>query len=330
MKKLALTLAAALMVVTIGCGDSKAPVLTYVARANSDGVPHLFTLNEATGQSTALSIAIPADAFSVSANHDATKVLYVRDGDSGWDVYLMGTDGVEHQLTTGADAWGPAFSPDGKKIAYMSYQSVNYQVYTMNADGSSQTALFVDTDLEEDFPVFTADGKSLVFNIWIGCNCGAAQRHSLQTGRGNHQPPHALKAQSHNRPKANVAAITQNGFYKMALSDSAPTLAYATDEWWGPASLTRDGKGIVFTMYDGTEDNIFKVNLDGSALTPLTTDTTTYDFAPIVYKDQILFNRYNSDNSSGDIYVMDQTGANQKLVHSTDSTYEMLVDAYWD
>jgi Tol biopolymer transport system component len=318
------------MVVTLGCGDSKPPVVTYVARSNSEGVPpQVYTLNEATGQSTALSIAIPADAFSVSTNRDASKVLYVRDGDSGWDVFLMGADGVEHQLTTGDDAWGPVFSPDGKKIAFMSYQSVNYQIYTMNADGSGSTPLFVNTDIEQDFPVFTADGKSLVFNVWIGCNCAAAQRHA-PAGRGLHQPPHALKAQNHSATKANAAAITQNGFYKMALSDSAPTLTYATDEWWGPTALTQNGKGIIFTMYDGTEDNIFKVNLDGSALTPLTTDTTTYDFAPISYKNLILFNRYNSDNSSGDIYVMDQDGANQKLVHSTDSTYEMLVDAYWD
>ena len=118
-KKLAIALATALMIVTIGCGDSKSPLLTYVARSNSDNAPHLFTLNEAKQQSTAVSISIPSDAIFVAANSDASAVTYSRDGDSGWDIYLMGTDGVEKQLTTGADAFASVFSPDGKTIAFM-------------------------------------------------------------------------------------------------------------------------------------------------------------------------------------------------------------------
>jgi Tol biopolymer transport system component len=183
----------------------------------------------------------------------------------------------------------------------MSFQGVNWQIYTMNADGSNAAPVFDDTSLEQTFPVFTADGKSLVFNIWIGCDCAAAKRHAMQIGHGSHQPPHALKAQSQRRPGTHASDITQGGFYKMALSDSAPTLVYATTEWWGPATVTGYGKGILFTMWDGTEDNIFRVNLDGSSLTPLTTETDTYCYAPVSYKNLILFNRYNGDNSSGEI-----------------------------
>jgi Tol biopolymer transport system component len=82
-------------------------------------------------------------------------------------------------------------------------------------------------------------------------------------------------------------------------------------------------------MWDGTQDNIFSVNLDGTALTPLTTSTDTYNFSPVAYKNLILFNRYNSATSSWDIYAMDQNGGNQVLIHSTDNTWETLIDAYW-
>ena len=166
-KKLAITLAIALMIVTIGCGDSKSPLLTYVARSNSDNAPHLFTLNEAKQQSTAVSISIPTDAYYIAANSDASAVTYCRDADSGYDIFLMGKDGVEKQLTTGADACESVFSPDGKTIAFVSYQSGDLQIYTMNVDGSNQKVLFapVAGTAEQSYPEFSPDGKSLVFYI---------------------------------------------------------------------------------------------------------------------------------------------------------------------
>ena len=83
MKKLAVTLAAAMIMIMIialtGCGtDSKAPLLTYVARASSDSnAPHLFILNATTQQSTAVAIPIPASAFHVASNRRLRRSLLV-------------------------------------------------------------------------------------------------------------------------------------------------------------------------------------------------------------------------------------------------------------
>ena len=183
-KKLAIALATALMIVTIGCGDSKSPLLTYVARSNSDNAPHLFTLNEAKQQSTAVSISIPNTAYYVAANSDASAVTYCRNAASGYDIFLMGKDSVEKQLTTGADACESVFSPDGKTIAFISGQSGDLQTYTMNVDGSNQKALFAPQagTAEQFYPEFSPDGKSLVFYIETsGCNCDAALRKAVRT-----------------------------------------------------------------------------------------------------------------------------------------------------
>jgi hypothetical protein len=114
MKKLIITLAALAIIATTGCGsDSTSPLITYVARASSDSyAPHLFILNATTQQSTAVAIPIPASAFHVASNSDATKVVYTRYNTTGYDIFLMGKDGTEKQLTTGLDAWAPTFSPD--------------------------------------------------------------------------------------------------------------------------------------------------------------------------------------------------------------------------
>lgn len=327
MKKLAITLAAALLIASTGCGSSSSPIITYVA--HSKGQVQLFKLDESSKQVTAVSITIPNGAEYIASNSDATAIAYTRDGNSGWDIYTIGTDGVEKELTTGADAWGPAFSPTGKTVAYTSDQSGDEQIYTMAADGSGQTALFAAAGLQEYHPEFSPDGKSVVFYISVGCNCDKDQRQARHTGRWLKQISPVAKSQSSRAQSGQLAQITQSGIYKMALTDSAPTLVYATTESWGPAMFSNDGNKILFTMYDGTRDNVFTVNLDGSSLTPITTSTDTDNFSPVPYKNLILFNRWNSDNGSWDIYVMDQSGANQTQIHSTASTYESLIDTYY-
>ncbi|HTS35406.1 MAG TPA: hypothetical protein VMH04_07025 [Candidatus Solibacter sp.] len=325
-KNLVLTLAAALLIITVGCGDSKSPTLTYVARSSSDNyIPHPFMLNESTQQTTAISIPLPDSAEYVSFNSDATAATYCRDGDSGWDIFLMGTDGVEKELTTGADACESVFSPDGKTIAFVSYQS-DLQVFTMNADGSNQAPLLtLDPGWEQYYPEFSPNGKSIAFYVYSNSAKSAARLHgSLGTSLWATQKP--VRTSQSRRASVAPVSVSADGIYMMSIGDTAPTLVYSPDSLWGPAVFTGDGKGVLFTQYDGTEDNIFSVSLDGSNLTPLTTSTDTYNISAVPYKNLIVFNRPH-DDSGWDIYVMNQDGSNQVLVHSTEGVFESLQDS---
>ena len=333
MKKLAVTLAVAMVIALTGCGtNSKAPLLTYVARASSDSnAPHLFILNATTQTSTAVAIPIPTNAFHVASNSDATKVVYTRYNTTGYDIFLMGKDGIEKQLTTGLDAWAPAFSPDGKTIAFYSYLSSSSSIVTMNLDGSNQTALYgTASGVYSYYPQFSPDGKSVSFFLYVsGCNC-ASQHRQGATEEASRLHAH----NSHPAPAVPASAGAQvvtptTGWYTMALTATTPTLAYAVNNWWGPAVYSGDGKKLLTTHYDGTEWNVFSFNLDGTALTPLTASTDTISISAVPNKNLILFSRYNSTNSSSDIYSMDQAGANQTLVSSTASTTEYLIDSYW-
>jgi len=332
MKKLAVTLAAAMIMIIAltGCGtDSTSPLQTYVARASSDSfAPHLFILNPTTQQSTAVAIPIPASAFHVASNSDATKVVYTRNDSTGWDIFLMGKDGIEKQLTTALDAWAPAFSPDGKTIAFYNYLSSSSSIVTMNLDGSNQTALYGTAGVYSFFPQFSPDGKSVSFFLNGGC-CASQHRQgaSEEASRLHAQNSHPAAAV---RASAGAQVVsTTTGWYTMALTGTTPTLAYATTNWWGPAVYSGDGKKLLTSHYDGTEWNVFTFNLDGTALTPLTTSTATFSVSAVPNKNLILFTRYNSTNSSYDIYAMDQAGANQTLVTSTASTTQYLIDSYW-
>ena len=340
MKKLLVVLTLAMAVVWSGCGSSSAPApVAYVARASSNSwAPQLFIFDPTKKTSTAVTIPIPASAEYVSSNSDATKVVYTFDGDNGWDIFSMGTDGQATELTTGADAWEPTFSPDGKTVAYMVYNGSYYQLFTMSADGSGQAAFYADASNLTSYysPMFSPDGKSLVFYVYYSGGPAAAgmpmvgPHDTHVSSRLQSQASHAQS--SHVAPRAQAAgAPTQNGWYTMALTDSNPTLVYATTNNWGPATFSSDGSKLLLTIYDGTQWNISSVKLDGTGLTPLTTSTDAQNFGPISAKSIILFNRYNSANSSADIYVMDQTGANQKVVStSAANTWESLIDTFWE
>jgi Tol biopolymer transport system component len=338
MKKLITILAAALVIATTGCGtDSKSPLLTYVSRTQSDSyAAHLFTLTlkGSTWTSTAVTIPIPASAQFVAANSDATKVVYERNVSSGvYDIFLMGTDGTEKQLTTGLNAWAPVFSPDGKTIVFNNYVSSSgvQSMVTMNVDGSNQTALYAPASgIYPYYPQFSPDGKSIVFFLDVSGCCApqhgrAASERTSRTPARNSYPTIAVHA------LVGPQVAQSSGWYTMALTDTTPTLVYATTSWWGPAVYSADGKKLLMTIYDGNQYNISSVSpLDGTGTaSPLTTNTDTYSISPVPYKNAILFNRNNNTSSSWDIYVMDQTGANQTLVNSTTSTYETLIDSYW-
>lgn len=334
MKKLIFTIAAAVMAIGLtGCGDddsAKSPIVTYVSRAsNNSTAPQLFTLNESTKQSTAVSIPIPATANDVASNSTATEVTYYREDSSSYDIFMMGTNGTETQLTTGADAWSPTFSPDGKTIAYV---SGNEEIFTVNIATDTQTALYAAGlgVVYQYAPSFSPDGKSVLFYIETGDCC--LSRSAQKISHRAVTPPVMkgfTRAAIHQASHPQVGTPTQTGWYTMALTDSTPTLVYATNDWWGPAVYSGDGTKLLISEYDGTEWNILSVNLDGTKATPLTTGVAVESMSPVPYKNLILYNVVNNSNSSWDIYVMSLTGTNQTLVSSTTGTYEILMDSYW-
>jgi Tol biopolymer transport system component len=340
MNKLALTLAAAMAIAitSTGCGSDSTLPITYISRAQSDNTPHLFTLAGPTATPTAVSIPIPTETWFVASNSNGTAVTYGRSDNAGEDLFLMGTDGTEKPLTTDGESVDSVFSPDGKTIAYVSLANDNDQIFIMNADGSNPKALYAPTSdtAYAYFPEFSPDGKSVVFFVEV-TNGPAVRTHGpaiahpaawphIQKDRSKNQ----IRTVTRNSSHPQVAGLSDSGWYTMALTDTVPTLVYAASDVWGPAVFSANGKSLLLTLEgQDTPWNISSVNLDGTGLTALTTSTDQPDFSPVPYKSQILYNRYNNDTGSFDIYVMDQTGANQTLVHSTASTYESLLDAYY-
>ena len=88
------------------------------------------------------------------------------------DIWTVAVDGSDlRRLTQNAGHnWTPAWSPDGSKIAFASTRNrptepdpVSYfDIFVMNADGSDQRFL-ADAGLQDEDPVFSADGQTVYF-----------------------------------------------------------------------------------------------------------------------------------------------------------------------
>jgi Tol biopolymer transport system component len=96
---------------------------------------------------------------------DSRRITFISYGSEGnFEIWVINVDGTcRKQLTDNpaADEW-PAWSPDGSRIAFMTNRDGNYEIYTMSPDGSNLVNVTNTSNLHEDFPAWTPDGR-LVF-----------------------------------------------------------------------------------------------------------------------------------------------------------------------
>jgi Tol biopolymer transport system component len=82
-------------------------------------------------------------------------------------IWLLGEDGKLHTLeATPFQGRTPVWSPDGKRLAFESDRGNpdgHYAIYLINRDGSGLTQV-TDMALDANHPVFSADGRHMVFS----------------------------------------------------------------------------------------------------------------------------------------------------------------------
>ncbi|MHC4730288.1 MAG: DPP IV N-terminal domain-containing protein, partial [Planctomycetota bacterium] len=108
-------------------------------------------------------------------SRDGKKILYISNRDQGpgrLDLYEIAVDGGPSRRITYDGAREGSYSPDGTKIVYVrGYNSIywdnykgsaNYDIYVIDAKGGTPRRV-TDTDDNERYPTFAADGKTIYF-----------------------------------------------------------------------------------------------------------------------------------------------------------------------
>ena len=228
------------------------------------GYWNLYVMDTLTG--TPVKLTSGPQAFeNVLLSADGTKLVATADDGTYVQVYVADSKlQTITQLTSDASYhYDASISADGTKVAY---DDGNGKIYTIPATGGTATAVPTPSLEEAWSPVFTPDGKKIVFTGWSG--------------------------------SADTSFI-----YSMNLDGTGLTQLSKGTVWDGMPSVSADGTKIAFER-DGAEsgsgEDIAVMSIAGeSATTPVTMLTTTgNNWNPIFVGNKIAFVSWRNNDIS--------------------------------
>jgi Tol biopolymer transport system component len=230
---------------------------------------------------------------------DGKKIVFQNDADDadefGRDLWVMDANGgnrVNITNTPNVDEWQPAWFPSGRKVAYVrvgvggsaGYSAI--EVLTLNDRYGSKVTKTSRLTEDGRFPVVSPNGKRVAFG----------------SDRDGDAEIYVIRTDAREGPNNRPAKLTDNATYYDSQPDWSPDgsrIVYVSyrnsnnaddifvmraDGSGKKRNLTRspareqypafspDGKYIVFTSDRGGDQEIWKVRLDGTGLTQVTSD----------------------------------------------------------
>lgn len=216
---------------------------------------------------------------------DGSKIVFMSDRDSNFEIYTMNADGSNQtRLTNNLAADGfPAWSHNGTKIAFVRGDLRNpstFEIFVMDANGTNQMQLTNDTAID-GVPSWSPDNTKIVF----------------MSGGITVFDPNSFEVFVMNADGTGRTRLTNN-----SIVDGQP-------------SYSPDGTRILFASGDALNPNgieIFVMNADGSSRTQLTNNTVpdafpawSFDGSNIVFASGSL-----AGEATVELFVMNANGTN--------------------
>jgi eukaryotic-like serine/threonine-protein kinase len=144
---------------------SQTGILTYAQGGSEAGLRQLVWYDRNGKQVGPASP--PGGYFTLALSPDGKQVALTEQSPGQADVDVWVYDlarGTNTKLTFGTVDVQPAWSPDGKMIAFLAIpQGSIYHLYEKASDGSGDVKTLLADDADENWPVWTPDGRDLVF-----------------------------------------------------------------------------------------------------------------------------------------------------------------------
>jgi serine/threonine protein kinase/Tol biopolymer transport system component len=136
-------------------------VVVYASDRTGQGNLTLWIRQVAGGEPVRLTSGT-ADDHQPSFSPDGTRVAF-RSEREGGGIYIISSLGGEPRLVA-SHGRNPRFSPDGKQLAYwVGDQQSAASLHITRLDGASGPVVLTDPGLQARFPVWSPDGKHLLF-----------------------------------------------------------------------------------------------------------------------------------------------------------------------
>ncbi|HEY8375668.1 MAG TPA: hypothetical protein VIK91_04225, partial [Nannocystis sp.] len=135
----------------------------------------------------------PAGNYEPAFSPDGRRIAFVSSRDGDAEIYVMRADGGDPRRITNfhRDDWGPVWSPDGGTLAFLSNREGVDRIFLCKPDGTevrrltpepSDTSNVLEFEPSEAEPIFSPDGRALVFSIRTAPQRAALRRVDLATG----------------------------------------------------------------------------------------------------------------------------------------------------
>ncbi|MDY7076331.1 MAG: glycoside hydrolase family 88 protein [Chloroflexota bacterium] len=203
-------------------------------RQREGGYSDVFLMNADGSGLSNLTQTPDADEDTPIFSPDGSKIAFASDREGQWDIYLMDSDGTNVGPIISrveSDELGPTFSPDGDSLAFSSDRDMgNWDIYVAPITGGTWTRLTTDPDVER-FPVFSADGETLVYRRKVDGN---------------------------------------SEIYVMDVASLLSRRLTSSPGFDGYPALTPDGSGVVFASSRSGDFQLHSVNIGGTGALTLT------------------------------------------------------------
>lgn len=233
--------------------------------------------------------------FDIS--RDGTKLAYLAERDKKTNIYVKNLQigGKATVQRTFRDAvLDVALSPDGRTLAFTDRREGNMNVYTTSAEGGSAIRQITSSPLDERFPAFSPDNRSLLYvqfestgkdpaaarnpvgrqtYMWVYDLSRGSQTQYAEGYNGEFAPDSKKVIFNRNARESNSREMW------MLELDTGQEILIATDKnrIFTDPSISPDGQRIAFTSGskdrdDGADRNldIYMMNIDGTGMTQLT------------------------------------------------------------
>jgi Tol biopolymer transport system component len=271
------------------------------------------------------------------------RFAFASDRDGDFDIYIMNPDrtGVIQLTTAAGDDVAPSWSRDGSRIAFASNRDGDFDLYVVNADGTGETRLA--SIPGDQFPGgWTQDGERLAYStvtdfgtpneataVRVMNADGSGQLDLIGTGdQGVQFVTGGQWLANDSGLLIDIDKSTAGGeldIYRLDIENGSLTALTSFGGDDGSATLSPDESRIAFES-DREGGCVFVMNVDGTAVTQLTTGCRTG--FPISWSPDGAWIGWAGDRPKGgpaDIRIVDARGGS--VVQLTDTGD--IVDLAW-
>jgi Tol biopolymer transport system component len=236
------------------------------------------------------------------------------------NVLTMGTDGSAQTPVTGmsGDELYPAWSPDGARIAFQQDAGPNPEIWTALPDGSDLRRLTSNSDPDRH-PAWSPDGTKIAFASDRSAGTSLSDLYVMNAdGTGQvaiTSTPDVDEDYPAWSPDGKRIAFSRDGEIATVVpAGTGLVVLTATERFEIEPDWSPSGTQLVYRVGINADDEIFRMNADGSGVTNITNSGSTVEEHPVWSPagDRIAF--VKGAFSTAEVWTMNPDGTGQTRV----------------